>query len=98
MTAAALGGLAALAIRRFRSRALGQGDLYLYGLCGLIVGLEGFLAWAVLNAGFALPIAAWSARRRSRQTISISRTTFPAALAACPAAAAAYLLAGWPSG
>lgn len=86
---AALGTGLAAAIHRFRRRAIGEGDIWLYGTCGLIVGINGLPAWALLNAALSFLLVACLARKRRRP---MRRCTVPAALAACPAAALVLLI------
>ena len=80
---------AALLLRRWRQGALGDGDLYLYAMCGFLTGLSGLAAWALLHALAAMIIAMPRARRRRR---SVMRTGMPAAVTACPAALLVMLL------
>ena len=86
---AALGTGLAAAIHRFRRKAIGEGDIWLYGMCGLIVGINGLPAWALLNAATSFLLIACLARKRRRP---MRRCTIPAALAACPAAAVVLLV------
>ena len=81
-------GLAAFMVQ-MRPRQLGQGDIWLYGLCGLITGIEAFALFAAANSAILLALAACLARKRRRK---LRRCSVPAALAACPAAAATLLV------
>ena len=76
-------------MRRWRQNALGDGDLYLYAMCGFLVGLSGLAPWALLHALAAMIIAIPRARRKRR---SMLRTGMPAAVTACPAALLVMLL------
>ncbi len=82
-----LGGAAgltmALLISRVKPSALGQGDRFLYALCGFLVGINGLPAWAVANAALGMAFTFCSARRRGRP---FRRCAIPAALPACPPA------------
>lgn len=74
---AALGTGLAAAFHHLRRRSVGEGDIWLYGLCGLIVGIDGMPAWAVLNAVILLVLVTCLSRERGR---SMLRCTVPAAI------------------
>ena len=88
-----LGGASVMAfslvIRSLRSSSMGLGDLYLYGMCGFLVGISGLAAWAFLHA-LAAMLLAW--RRSRRLGRPLLRTGMPAAVSACPTALLVMLL------
>ena len=85
--AVALSG--SLAIRARRPSSMGLGDLYLYAICGFLVGASGLAAWAALHAVAALLLALPRAVRRRRR---LHRTGMPAAATACPSVVLVMLL------
>ena len=78
-----------LVIRARRPSSMGMGDLYLYAMCGFLVGVTGLTAWAILHAAAAMFLALPRAIRRRRR---VFRTGMPAAVTACPAALLVMLL------
>ena len=89
LTGAVLGQGAALLIRAWRPGAAGLGDVQLYALCGFLVGGSGFIAWALCNSAASLACTACLAVRRGRK---LGRCAIPAAVPACPTAAAVMLM------
>ena len=91
----ALGGMACF-VWWLRPSTMGLGDLYLFPCCGVVAGLGMLFVWAIIHMVLALVCAMGFAWIRGRPPgWGLRKGHYPAALAACPAAAACLAFRVW---